>query len=92
MLDLNILEKVMTKVRAVPGYQTVESWGKYAYVAVALRIFGAAFEAVTAVSPECRKELSDWEEGRRFALGVEPRGPFVTLEKQGHKIRMIGTG
>lgn len=92
MLELNAIEKTMTKVRGIPGYQRLETFSKWAYVAVALRVFGAGFEAVSANSPECRKELSDWEEGRRVALGVLPRGPHITLEKQGHMVRMIGTG
>jgi len=92
MLELNAIETAMTKVRGISGYQRLETFTKGAYIAVALRIFGAAFEAVTAHSLECRKELSDWEEGRRVALGVLPYGPHVTLEKQGHVVRMIGTG
>jgi hypothetical protein len=92
MLELNLIEKTMTRVRGIPGWQPAETFLKGAYVAVALRIFGAAFEAVTANSPECRKELSDWEEGRRVALGVLPKGPYITLEKKGPTVRMISTG
>lgn len=92
MLELNPIEKTMTKVRGIPGYQRFETVAKGAYIAIALRVFGGAFEAVTANSPECRRELSDWEDGRRVALGVLPHGPYVTMEKQGHIIRMIGTG
>jgi hypothetical protein len=79
-------------VRGIPGYQRFESIAKGAYVAIALRIFGAAFDAVTSISRECTKELSDWEEGRRVAMGVLPHGPYITLEKKGPIVKMIGTG
>jgi hypothetical protein len=92
MLELNAIEKTMAKVRGIPGYHRLETFLKGAYIAMTLRVFGAAFDAVTAHSPECRKELADWEEGRRVALGVLPKGPHITLEKQGHVVRMIGTG
>ncbi|MGC8492258.1 MAG: hypothetical protein ACP5SH_11025 [Syntrophobacteraceae bacterium] len=92
MLELSLLEKGMLWVRGGALWRAIESKAKRAYLAVALRVFGAAFEAVTRNSVECKKELADWEEGRRFALGVEPSGPYVTLEKKGSVIRMIGTG
>ncbi len=92
MLELNALEKKMSQDSSIPGYQTLERFMKYTYVAISLRVFGAAFDAVTSTSPECRKELSDWEEGRRVALGVLPFGPHVTLEKKNGVVKMIGTG
>lgn len=92
MLELSLLERGMLLVRGFSPWRTIESKAKRAYLAVALRVFGAAFEAVALNCGECQIELADWEEGRRFALGVEPSGPYVTLEKKGSVIRMIGTG
>ncbi len=92
MLELTRFEKTMISARKFPVWRRMETKAKRVYLAMALRTFGAAFEAVTASSKECENELSQWEEGRRFALGVEPSGPYITLEKKGRKIRMIGTG
>jgi hypothetical protein len=92
MLELTHFEKTMLLARKFRVWRKIESKAKRVYLAIALRTFGAAFEAVTSLCKECQNELSDWEEGRRFALGVEPSGPYITLEKRGKKIRMIGTG
>lgn len=92
MLELGITARAMLRVRRIPGYIRWETFAKRVYLRVALRVFGAAFRAVTAHAWECRRELADWEEGRRIALGTLPQGPCITLEKQGHVIRMIGTG
>ncbi|MGC9196158.1 MAG: hypothetical protein ACP5IL_11995 [Syntrophobacteraceae bacterium] len=92
MLELTHFEKTMIFARKFGVWRKSESKAKRVYLAIALRTFGAAFEAVTSLCRECDSELAPWEEGRRFALGVEPSGPYITLEKKGGKIRMIGTG
>ena len=51
-----------------------------------------AFEMVSKRSPELKKELADWEDGRIFSLGVLPDGPAVSLRKEGDRIRYLGTG
>ncbi len=92
MLELTLVEKSMLFARGFKAWRRIESMAKRLYMAIALRVFGAAFDAVSSISAECERELADWEEGRRFALGVEPKGPCITLEKKGRRIRMIGTG
>ena len=87
-----MINKNISLIKDAPGYCALESGAKKAYIDVVLRLLGPAFEVVTDLVPECADELAYWEDGRRFALGVLPEGPAITLEKRDGKIRYLGTG
>ena len=63
---------------------------KRAVVATSLLALSAAFETVSKRSPEMRAELARWDDGHAFALGVLPRGPAITMRKEGGRLRYAG--
>lgn len=85
-------QKGVCPLRRLPFYPAVQSKVKYAMLDIATVFLGAAFEVVSRQVPELKRELADWEDGRRFALGILPKGPFVTLEKQGSEVTYLGKG
>lgn len=92
MMDVNIIDKAMARVREIPGYIAFETKAKKVYLDVIMRVLGPVFEVVTRIVPECKGELDYWEDGRRFSLGMLPDGPGMTVEKQGDMIRYVGPG
>lgn len=87
-----VTPKRVGSLRRVPFYPAVQSRVKYVMLDIATVFLGAAFEVVSRNVPELKRELADWEDGRRFALGILPKGPFVTLEKQGTQVNYLGKG
>jgi len=65
---------------------------KVAAATTGLVALGVAFEILSRHSPEMRREIADWEEGRTFALGVLPAGPIVAVRKQGGRLVYLGRG
>ncbi len=65
---------------------------KEAVVSTSLLASGVAFEMVSARSPEFQAELSDWEEGRVFSMGVLPDGPAIAVRKEAGRLRYLGRG
>jgi len=55
-----------------------------------LLAFGTTFELVSKYSPELKKELADWEEGRTFGLGVWNGGPVMTIQKKDGRAVYLG--
>ncbi len=85
-----IITKGLAQLRAIPFYPAIQSAGKYELVDLTLTVIGVAFEEVSKRAPELRREILAWDDGRRCALGVLPKGPFITLEKTDHRIRYLG--
>ncbi len=88
----SIVESTSILVRSIPGYPEWERKLKKNYISLVLQALGPCFEPVSRLVPECREELSYWEEGRRFALGVLPNGPAITIEKRDGRLYYLGTG
>ena len=65
---------------------------KKAVVSTALLALGVAIDIVSRHSPELKKEIADWEDGRVFSLGVLPDGPAISLRKEAGRIRYLGKG
>ncbi len=59
---------------------------------VSLLALGATFELTSRYVDEMKKEIADWEEGRRVAIGVLPNGPTITILKKGDRIECLGLG
>ncbi len=87
-----VLKRTVNLVRSLPGFPAFQSGVKHALCSTVLSVLGPAFEVVGRHVPEFRKEIESWEEGRRFSLGVLPKGPSITLEKRGDTIRYLGKG
>jgi hypothetical protein len=86
------IRDILFSMRSLPIYPYVQTRLKRITIDVVLSIFGPAFEVVSWLAPELKAEIKGWEEGRRFSIGVIPRGPFITLEKRGDVIRYLGKG
>ncbi|HOS97464.1 MAG TPA: hypothetical protein PLR71_12880 [Deltaproteobacteria bacterium] len=86
------IRRALLQVRSLPFFPALLSRAKHALIDGMLSFFGSSFEVVSAFVPEFREEIAGWEDGRRFAVGVLPRGPFITLEKRGEGIRYLGKG
>lgn len=84
--------RVLTSIRSLPFFPAFQTKAKYLTVDVVLSVFGPAFEVVSDKVPELKEEIASWEDGRRFAIGVLPKGPAITLEKRGDAIRYLGKG
>jgi hypothetical protein len=86
------IEKSINALRGLPFYAVLSAKSKYTLLDVFLTFLGAAFEEVSKKIPELKCEIAEWNEGRRFALGVMPKGPFVTVEKRGDELFYLGKG
>lgn len=85
-------QKGASLLRRLPYYPALQTKAKFLLLDVFMGFLGAAFEEVSQKVPELKKELADWDEGRRFALGVLPKGPYITLEKRSDRIYYLGKG
>ncbi len=85
-----IIEKGLAQLRALPFYPVIQSKSKYELIDMTLTLIGVAFEEVSKRAPDLKREITNWNDGRRCALGVLPRGPFITLEKRGNQIHYLG--
>lgn len=79
-------------LRSLPFYPVIQSKAKYMLVDTMMLFLGSAFEVASKYVPELKEEMSDWNDGRRFALCVMPDGPSITLEKQGDMVKFLGKG
>jgi hypothetical protein len=61
-------------------------------VKTSMLALGFAFESVSRHAPELKAEISEWEDGFTFSLGVLPGEPAITLKKEGDRIRYLGAG
>jgi hypothetical protein len=86
------IEKSLNAIRGIPFYPGLSAKAKYMLLDVFLTFLGAAFEVVSRNVPEIKEEIGEWNEGRRFALGVMPKGPYVTVEKRGDELFYLGKG
>lgn len=59
-------------------------------VKTSLFAFGVTFEIVSKYSPELKQEISDWEDGRVFSMGLMNNGPAMSIKKQGDHIEFLG--
>lgn len=87
-----LARRVLFSIRSLPVYPGLQSRLKYSLVDMLLAFFGPSFEVVGRFAPEFREEIASWEDGRRFAIGILPKGPHITLEKSGDTIRYLGKG
>jgi hypothetical protein len=60
-------------------------------VGTSLLALGTAFEIVSKRGRNLRSEISDWEEGRVFLMGVMQDGPAMVLKKEGGRILYQGS-
>lgn len=86
------VRKALVTIRSLPFLPAVMTGLKKATVSISFMFFGPAFEVVSEKAPELKKEIEDWDDGRRFSIGVLPDGPAITLEKKGPLIRYVGRG
>jgi hypothetical protein len=86
------IKRVLNLFRSLPFYPGVQSGIKYGLISVVLSMFGPAFEVISKRVPEIKEELISWDDGRRFAVGILPKGPYITLEKRGDMIHYLGKG
>jgi hypothetical protein len=59
-------------------------------IKMSLFTFGVTFEMVSKHSEELQKEISNWEEGRAFSLGIVNGGPAMTVQKVNGRIKFLG--
>ena len=85
-----LLENGLAHLRKVPFYPMIQSKSKYQLVDLALTVIGVAFEEASKRVPELQQEIAPWNEGRRCGMGVLPKGPYITLEKMGKRVRFLG--
>ncbi|MBL7203906.1 MAG: hypothetical protein ISS63_06180 [Desulfobacteraceae bacterium] len=91
MMDI-IIEKGLAQLRKVPYFPVIQSKSKYELIDIILTVIGVAFEEVSKRVPELKGEIAGWDEGRRCAMGVLPKGPYISLEKSGDRILYLGKG
>ncbi len=65
---------------------------KKSIASTALLALSVTYEMVSKKSRELKDEISSWEDGRTFALGVLKDGPSITLMKKGDRIKYLGKG
>ncbi|MBN1947910.1 MAG: hypothetical protein JW797_19745 [Bradymonadales bacterium] len=57
-----------------------------------LMALAATFELTSRHVPAMQEEIADWEDGRRVGIGVLPLGPFITIAKEGNRLKYLGKG
>ncbi|MEA2101825.1 MAG: hypothetical protein U9P80_04540 [Thermodesulfobacteriota bacterium] len=87
-----MMDMILKGLQGVSFYPSVQTRAKRLLVDVILFVLGVAFEVVARNAPEMKKEIADWEDGRRSALGVLPNGPYITIEKRDGAIHYLGKG
>jgi len=87
-----LVDRGLAELRRLPFYPMIQSRSKYELVDMVLTVMGVAFEEASKWVPELQEEIAPWNEGRRCAMGVLPKGPHITLEKRGDRIRFLGKG
>lgn len=65
---------------------------KSVVASISLLALGVVFEILSRSSSEMKAELSDWKDGRTFALGILPDGPSVTMKYESGVIKYLGKG
>lgn len=65
---------------------------KRALVTTSLAALGAAYEILSKHSRALQLETAEWEDGRTFSIGVLPRGPAITIRKEGDRLVCLGRG
>ena len=90
-MDVNI-DKGLALLRSIPYYSIIQSKSKYEIIDVTLTVIAIGFEIISKRSPEMIEEISNWNNGRRFGLGVLPKGPHITLEIRDDGIYYLGKG
>ena len=85
-----IIERGVGQLRSIPFYPIIQSKSKYELIDMTLTVMGVAFEEVSRRAPDLKREISSWNDGRKCALGVLPKGPCITLEKRGNQIHYLG--
>lgn len=56
-----------------------------------LWILGRGICACAVADSRAQAEVRDWAEGVRITMRVGPKGPAMTLEKRGGRLRFLGT-
>jgi hypothetical protein len=59
-------------------------------IKTSLFAFGVTFELVSKHSPELKQEISDWEEGRTFSLGLWNNDLAMSVQKKGDRVFFLG--
>lgn len=91
MMDM-IFERGVAQLRGLPYFPVIQSRTKYELTDLVLTVIGVGFEEVSKRVPELKGEVAAWSEGRRCAMGVLPKGPYITLEKRGDSIFYLSKG
>ncbi len=65
---------------------------KQTLVKTSLLALASTFEIVSRKSPAMRAEISDWESGLVFSVGVLPDGPAITMRKETDGLHYLGKG
>jgi hypothetical protein len=84
--------KKISPLRKLPFYPKVQSKAKFLLMDNMMLSLASAFEVASKCVPEIKREIAGWNEGRRFAMQILPRGPAITLAKQGDRVKFIGKG
>ena len=85
-----IIEKGLAQLRNIPYFPVIQSKSKYELIEIILTVIGIAFEEVSKRVPELKGEIAGWNEGRRCAMGVLPKGPYISLQKSDNRILYLG--
>jgi hypothetical protein len=84
------LSNFLNSEKVAPGVAQAAFTAKGALAKTSLIALGATFELVSELVPEMKEEIADWEEGRKVTIGVLPKGPFITIQKVGNRIKYLG--
>jgi hypothetical protein len=84
--------KKISLLRKLPFYPVMQSRAKFLLMDNMMLSLGSAFEVASRCVPEIKREIAGWNEGRRFAMQILPKGPAITLAKQGDRVRIVGKG
>jgi len=76
------------------GAKTVRAGTKVkrAVVRTSLLATGVTFELASRFSRDLKDEIADWPEGLVFTMGTLPSGPYMSVKKEGDRIRYLGAG
>ncbi len=85
-------EEISAKALNIPKDWRVARRLKASTCSISLLALGATFELTSQYVEEMKQEIADWEDGRKVGIGVLPEGPYITIQKQGDRLRYLGTG
>lgn len=81
-----LLKKSAQYTEIVPGKKRVKTF----VTKLSFYLFGMALQTAYRIDPLAKAEFDTWPETFCFVIKVEPRGPFMVIQKRSNTVQYMG--